>query len=44
MSESNDLTAYLADRPKMIGALFTLTLLLSPGIVVTAAGAGYPGP
>lgn len=44
MSESNDLTAYLADRPKMTGALFTLLLLLSQGTLTAAAGAGYPGP
>lgn len=43
MSQDNDLTAYLADRPKMTGALFTLTLL-APGTLVSAAGAGYPGP
>lgn len=45
MSESNDLTAYLADHPKMTGALFTLVLLLSQGMVFTAAvGVGNPGP
>lgn len=29
MSESNRLTAYLTDNPRMIGVLFTLVLLLS---------------
>ena len=30
MAENDDaITAYLADNPRMIGALFTMTLLLS---------------
>lgn len=37
MSEVS-MKAYLAENPRMIGALFTLTLLLSQAANVTAGG------
>lgn len=44
MSEDN-LTAYLAKNPKMIGVLFTLVLLLSQaGNVAAGSGGAVAGP
>lgn len=41
MSDDNDgLTAYLAEHPRMIGVLFTITLLLSQATPVLAGGSG----
>ena len=39
MSENNSLKAYLADHPRMIGALFTLMLLLTQAGNAMGAGA-----
>ena len=45
MSSTDSLKAYLADHPRMIGALFTITLLLSQSGVVAAGGSqAQPGP
>jgi hypothetical protein len=39
------MNAYLAEHPKMIGALFTLTILLSQaGSVVAGGGTSTAGP
>jgi hypothetical protein len=44
MSES-DLKSYLAEHPRMIGALFTMTLLLSQaGNAAAGAVGGTAGP
>lgn len=40
-----DLRSYLAEHPRMIGALFTVLLLLSQaGSAMAANGATYSGP
>jgi len=45
MSDNDSLTAYLADHPRMIGALFTLLLLVSQAGSAAANGAqATPGP
>lgn len=45
MSENDALRAYLAEHPKMIGAVFTLLLLLNEaGRVIAGPGAGNGGP
>lgn len=45
MSRNEAISAYLAEHPKMTGALFTLVLLLSQaGTVVAANGSANPGP
>lgn len=41
---SDGIKSYLADNPRMIGALFTITLLLSQAGSVLAAEATCPGP
>lgn len=43
MSESNSLTEYLADHPRMIGVLFTMMVLLSQAGAAAADGS-YVGP
>ena len=44
MSDSK-LTEYLTDNPRMIGVLFTLSVLLSQaGSVVASQGSVTPGP
>lgn len=44
MSENDTLRAYLAEHPKMIGALFTLLLLLNEaGHVLAGPGSGTAG-
>lgn len=45
MSET-DITEYLAQHPKMIGVLFTVTLLLSQAgsVVANSSGTATPGP
>ena len=43
--ESEDVTAFLAQHPKMSGVLFTALLLLSQaGSVMAANGTTCPGP
>ena len=45
MSDNDSLTAYLADHPRMIGALFTILLLVSQAGSAAANGAQtVPGP
>lgn len=45
MSSTNSLKSYLADHPRMIGALFTILMLLSQSGVVAAGGnQAQPGP
>ena len=38
-----DITAYLAENPKMIGVLFTICLLIVKGSTAAAAGTSYSG-
>jgi hypothetical protein len=40
MAQKTDFTEWLADNPRMMGALFTLTLLLSQAGNTLAAGGG----
>ncbi|MFA9428112.1 hypothetical protein [Natronorubrum sp. A-ect3] len=40
----DDLTQYLKNHPRMIGALFTILLVLSQAGTVAAANYSYPGP
>ena len=45
MSESNDMKAYLSQHPKMIGALFTLILLISQaGTALAGHASALNGP
>jgi len=48
MSDNTDsrMVSFLKDHPRMMGALFTLLVLLSQAGTVIADGAdsGYPGP
>ena len=44
MSAKDDMKAYLADHPRMIGALFTLLLLLSQAGTVAAGANSNIGP
>lgn len=39
-----DLTEYLTNHPRMIGVLFTITLLLSQAGAVSASNSTYLGP
>jgi hypothetical protein len=43
MSDST-LRSYLAENPRMIGVLFTLTVLLSQAGNVAAGGGSFTGP
>lgn len=44
-STSSSMKAYLAEHPKMVGALFTLTILLSQaGAVAAGGGSSHAGP
>lgn len=44
MSDETSMKAYLADHPRMIGVLFTMTLLLSQAGAVAAGGSNIAGP
>lgn len=44
MSENNAMSEFLAEHPKMVGALFTMTLLLSQMGGVAGQGAATAGP
>lgn len=44
MSDHSSMKAYLADHPRMIGVLFTMTLLLSQAGPVAAGGSNIAGP
>lgn len=45
MSDTDSMKAYLAEHPKMIGALFTLfALLTQAGNVAAGGGSSYIGP
>ena len=45
MTSTDSLKAYLADHPRMIGALFAIMMLLSQAGTVAAGGAqAQPGP
>jgi hypothetical protein len=44
MCTMDDLTYYLKNHPRMIGALFTILLALSNAGTVAANGNGYVGP
>lgn len=45
MSENTSMKEFLAEHPKMVGALFTLTLLLSQaGNVLAGGGSACKGP
>jgi len=45
MAQKTDLTEWLAENPRMMGALFTLTLLLSQaGNVAAGSGGAKLGP
>jgi hypothetical protein len=45
MAQKTDFTEWLADNPRMMGALFTLTLLLSQmGTVAAGSGGAKLGP
>ncbi len=44
MSATDDMKAYLAEHPRMIGALFTLIMLLSQAGTVMAASTSNTGP
>ena len=45
MSDNFSLSTYLAQNPKMAGALFTLVLFLSQtSTVMAGVGSGYGGP
>jgi hypothetical protein len=45
MSSTQSFKTYLADHPRMIGALFAITMLLSQAGSVAASGAqAQPGP
>lgn len=43
MSESNPLTEFLADNPRMMGALLTLCLLLTQASAAIAANGSTTG-
>ena len=44
MSDSTSMSEYLADHPRMIGALFTLFVLLSQAGTVAAGTSSQVGP
>ncbi len=44
MSATDDMKAYLAEHPRMIGALFTLIMLLSQAGTVMASTTSNAGP
>lgn len=45
MSEATQMSEFLAEHPKMVGALFTMTLLLSQaGAVMAGSGSSTAGP
>ncbi|QLG27098.1 hypothetical protein HUG10_05860 [Halorarum halophilum] len=45
MSDTNAMAEFLAEHPKMVGALFTMTLLLSQaGSVIAGPGTATAGP
>lgn len=44
MSAKDDMKSYLAENPRMVGALFTLLLLLSQAGTVAAGTNSYVGP
>ncbi|WP_313695089.1 DUF7503 family protein [Halorarum halobium] len=44
MPENTAMAAFLAEHPKLIGALFTMTLLLSQAGAVAANGSSTAGP
>lgn len=44
MSDNNPITHYLTDNPRMIGVLFTITLLLAQAGSATAHGSSIVGP
>lgn len=46
MSETNDnaVATYLKSNPRMIGVLFTMTVLLAQAGAVSAGNLAYPGP
>ena len=45
MSDESSMKAYLAENPRMVGVLFTMTLLLSQAAPVLAGdGAACKGP
>ena len=44
MSDSNSMSEYLANHPRMIGALFTLFVLLSQAGTVAAGSTSQIGP
>ncbi|WP_281362291.1 DUF7503 family protein [Halorarum salinum] len=44
MSEANRMSEFLAEHPKMVGALFTMTLLLSQAGAVMAGSSATAGP
>lgn len=46
MSETNDgkIAAFLTDNPRMIGVLFTMTLLLAQTGAVSASNVAIAGP
>ena len=44
MSENNAMAEFLSEHPKMVGALFTMTLLLSQAGSVMAGSSATAGP
>lgn len=44
MSETNAMSEWLAEHPKMVGVLFTMTLLLSQAGSVMAGSSATAGP
>ena len=44
MSDSNSMSEYLANHPRMIGALFTLFVLLSQAGTAAAGASSQVGP
>lgn len=45
MSENNPLRSYLAENPRMIGVLFTISMLLTQaGNVIAGNGGSVSGP
>lgn len=44
MSDASSMKEYLAEHPKMVGVLFTMTLLLSQAMPVIAGGQANNGP
>lgn len=44
MSDDTDVTAYLAQHPRLIGALFFTVLLMTQGMGLVSAAAVISGP